>query len=94
VHSGGSPNLLPPEVACFNFLLALRVSVLFLHKKQDQVLLSPTTPSCHPFFPPRSFPPSLVITFFPLPSGTETSSLEHFSLLTFLSSVYCILGNL
>jgi hypothetical protein len=33
-----------------------------------------------------------LIVFFSLPSGTEASSLEHFNLLTFLSSVDCILG--
>jgi hypothetical protein len=32
-----------------------------------------------------------VIAFFSLPSGTEVSSLGHFSLLSFLSSVDCIL---
>jgi hypothetical protein len=33
-----------------------------------------------------------VIALFSLPSGTEASSLGHFSLLNFLSSVDCILG--
>jgi hypothetical protein len=33
-----------------------------------------------------------VMAFFYLPSGTEDSSLGHFILLTFWSSVDCILG--
>jgi hypothetical protein len=49
--------------------------------------LSPST------FPPRSLPPfPLVIAFFSLPSGTEVSSLGHFGLLSFLSSVDYILS--
>ena len=37
-------------------------------------------------------PSPLVVAFFSLPSRTGTSSLGPFSLLTFLSSVDCILG--
>ena len=40
--------------------------------------------------PSLSLPP--VIAFFSLPSGIEASSLGPFGLLTFLSSVDCILG--
>ena len=73
------------------FLLALTASVLFPHPIPDQVSLSAPTP--HPLPCPLSLPPSpLMIAFFCLPSGTEVSSLGHFSLLTFLSSMDCILG--
>jgi hypothetical protein len=52
--------------------------------------LPPTPPPST--IPPVSFPPTiLVIAFFSLPSGTEVSSLGHFSLLRFLSSMDCIL---
>ena len=53
-----------------------------------------TSPLFPPFtFPPKSLPPSpLVIAFFSLSSGTEASLLGHFSLFTFLSSMYYILG--
>ena len=44
----------------------------------------PPTPST---FPHKSLPPSpLVIAFFFLPSGTEASSLGHFSMLSLLNS--------
>jgi hypothetical protein len=44
-------------------------------------------------FPPRPLLLSpVVIVFFFIPSGTDISSLGHFSLLTFLSSMDCILG--
>jgi hypothetical protein len=97
VHSGGSPNLLFPEVVFFHsfYLLMLRDSVLFPHPIPDHVLLSPHTspPPNLSTLLPRSLPPSpLVIAFFSLPSGTEASSPGHFSLLNFLSSVDCILG--
>ena len=94
VHSGGSPQPFTSQGYLFPFfLLALRASVLFPHPIAGQVPLSSPhfspTPST---FPPRSLPPSpLVIAFFSLPSGTEASSLGHFSLLT-LSSVDCIFG--
>jgi hypothetical protein len=88
VHSGGSPQ--PPSCLFPFFLLALRASVLFPHPIPDQVSLSAPTP--HPLPCPLSLPPSpLMIAFFCLPSGTEVSSLGHFSLVTFLSSVDCIL---
>ena len=55
---------------------------------------SPNTRSGYPLpfppptFPPRSLPPSsLVIAFFSFPSGTEVSSVGHFSLLSLLNSV-------
>jgi hypothetical protein len=90
VHSGGSAQ--PPiSWGCLFpfFQLALRASMLFPHPIPDQFPLSP-----HSFPPPTlTLPPSpLVIAFFSLPSGTEASLLGHFSLLTFLSSVDCILG--
>ena len=54
---------------------------------------SPLASHPHPFTVLSQAPPSqLVIAFFSLPSGTEASSLGPFSLLTFLSSVDCILG--
>ena len=53
------------------------------------VLLFPTL---SPFDPCIFFPLPSVITFFPLPSGTEVISLGAFGLLTFLSSLGCILG--
>jgi hypothetical protein len=88
VHSGMYPNLLSPQVACC--LLALRASALFPHTIPDQVPVSPHLP---PTSTPISLPPSpLLISFFSLPSGAVASSLRHFSLLTFLSSVDYILG--
>ena len=62
-----------------------------LHPVLNQVPLIPPTPT------PLSLPDllisrPLVTAFFSLLSGTEASSLGPFSLLTFLSSVDCILG--
>jgi hypothetical protein len=93
VHSGGSPQ--PPTSRGCQFpffLLTLGASVLFPHPIPDQV---PHPDPCHPHplsLPGPSLPPCLLIAFFSLPSGTETSSLGHFSLLTFLSFVDYILG--
>jgi hypothetical protein len=90
----GPPNRLLPEVACFHsFFWPSGISVIFPHWIPAQVPLS-APPQVHfpwqiPCTPP---PPPLVAAFFPLPSGTETSSLWPFSLLNFLSSVDCILG--
>ena len=93
VHSRGS--LQPPiSWGCLFpfFLLALRASVLLPHSIPDQVSLYPLFPPTLSTFPPRFFSLSpLVIAFFSLPSGTEVSSLGHFSLLSFLSSVDCTL---
>jgi hypothetical protein len=84
VHSGGS--LQPPVSQYFLFpffLLALRASVLFPHLTPDQVPHPPLLFSLSTF-PHRLLPPSpLVIAFFSLPSGSEVSSLGHFSLLIF-----------
>jgi hypothetical protein len=91
VHSAPFP---PPPTSYFLklptfFLLALRASVLFPHPIPVQV------PSSLSTFPPKSLPPfPLMIAFFSLPSGTETSSLGHFSLLSLLNSVDCILCTL
>jgi hypothetical protein len=58
----------------------------------------PLAPKKNPtptIFPPKSFPSSpLVIAFFSIPSRTEASSLGHFSLLSLLNSVDCILCNI
>jgi hypothetical protein len=58
--------------------------------------LPPTTPYTHPLsLTGLSLPPSpVVIDFFFLLSGSVVSSLGHFSLLTFRSSVDCILATL
>jgi hypothetical protein len=88
--SGWSPQ--PPTSRGFQFLfflLALRASVLFPHLIPDQVPLSSQPPS--PFLPQYLPCSPVVIAFFSLPSGTEVSSVGSFSLLAFLSSVYCIL---
>jgi hypothetical protein len=94
VHSGGSPQA--------PYFLWLPVSILSAGPQRFSPFPSPNTRSGSPLPPPphapftfssRSHPPSpLVIAFFSLPSGTEASSLEHFSFFTFLSSVDCILG--
>jgi hypothetical protein len=87
-------NLLFPEVACLHsFFWPSGLQSISLTQYQIRFPSSPPNPlPTHSTFPPRSLPPSsLVIAFFSLPSGTEASSLEHFSLLTFLSSVDCIL---
>jgi hypothetical protein len=90
VHSGGS--LQPPisQGCLFPFFLpALRASVLFPHP----IRFCPHSPCPPSTFPTTSLPPfPLMIAFFSLPSGTEASSLGHFSLLNFLISVDCILG--
>jgi hypothetical protein len=75
------------------FLLALRASVLFPFPIPDQVSLSLLLPPTQSTFSPRSLHPSpLVIAFLSLLSGTEASLLGPFSLLSFWSSVDCILG--
>ena len=65
---------------------------LFPHPIPDQAPLS--LPLHHSIYFPSTSSPTphspLVIAFFSLPSETEASSLEHFSLLSFLSSVECI----
>jgi hypothetical protein len=95
VNSGETPQ--PPiwRGCLFPFfLLALRSSVLFPHSISDQVPLSPIPTPQLPFtFPSRSLHPSqLVIACFSLPSGNEGSSIEHFSLMNFLSAIDCFLG--
>jgi hypothetical protein len=79
--------LLTPKVACF-------YSFLFLHPIPDQLPLSPFCFTHHQETSPLRLlcPSQVVIGFFSLSSGTEVSSLGHFSLLTFLSAVVCILG--
>jgi hypothetical protein len=49
-----------------------------------------SAPTPHLSYPLSSLP--LPYGFFSLPSGIDTSSLEPYGLLTFLSSVECILG--
>ena len=87
-----SPEKVPrisylPRLPAF-FLLALLAAVLLPDPIPDSVTLSP--PSS--FLPRSLLPSSLMIAFFSLPSGTEASSLGHFSLSTFFSSVDCMLG--
>jgi hypothetical protein len=89
------PNLLSPKVACFPSFCWHSVLQSFSLTQYQIRFHSPP-----PFPPPRplsltcpSLPPSpLMIAFFSLPSGTEASSLGHFSLLTFMSSVDYILN--
>ena len=84
VHSGGS--LQPPISQCclFSFfLLDLKVSVLFPHPIPVPVPPLLLNPVHFPSQVPHSLP--LVFAFFYLPNVTEVSSLEHFSLFTFLS---------
>jgi hypothetical protein len=59
VHSGGSPNLLFPEVACFHsFCWSSRLQSFSLHNnKSGSPLLSTSHPST--FFPDPSLPPHL-----------------------------------
>jgi hypothetical protein len=88
----GSPQRLISWGCLFIFfLLAHRASVIFPPPIPDQVpLYTPLLP--HPIHFPSQIPPSpLVIAFFSLPSGTEASSLGHFSLLSLLNSLDCIL---
>ena len=88
-----------------SYLLRLPVSILSAGPQGFSPFSSPNTrsgsrlPLTSPPFstcPPRSLhsrlPPPLVIAFFFLPSGTDASSIGHFSLLSFLSSVDSILG--
>jgi hypothetical protein len=49
VYFGGTPNFLPPKVACFYSLFALGAPVLFPHPVPDQVPLYFPTPSPHSF---------------------------------------------
>ena len=93
----GGPPQPPISWGCnfIFFLLALRASVLFPHPISNQVPLYPPCPQPHPhLLPSSSLPPSpLVIAFFSLLSGTEASSLGHFSLLSLLNSVYSVCFN-
>jgi hypothetical protein len=74
--------LLFPKVVCF-------YSLYWPSGLQTFSLTYYTLPHSCPLSLPKSLPPSpLVIAFF---SGTEASSLGHFSLLTFFSFVDCIL---
>ena len=90
---GGPPNLLFPEVSCLHsFCWSLGLQFFSLTQYQIRFHSPPYSSPILFTFPPRFLPPSpLGIAFFSLPSGTEVSSLEHFSLLTFLSSVDSIL---
>jgi hypothetical protein len=84
VHSGGSPEASTSWSCLFPFfLLDLRASVLFPQPIPDQVPFSIPYPLST--FPRRTLP------FFSHPSGTEVF-LFGLSLLSFLSSVGCILG--
>ena len=78
----------------------LPVSILSAGPQGFSTFPSPNTRSGSPL-PPTPLPSPLslpgpciptVIAFFSLPSRTEAYSLGHFGLLTFLSSVDCILG--
>ena len=94
---GVSPNLLFSEVTCLHsFCWPSGLQSFFPHPIPNKVSLSPPPLPSSPTtssFTPRFLPPSpLVIAFFSLPSGTEWSSPGHFSLLSFLISVDCILG--
>jgi hypothetical protein len=91
---GGVPcNLLFPEVSCFHsFCWPSGLQSFSLTQYQIR-FLSPLLPPNLSNFPPRSLHLSpLVTAFFSLPSRTEASSVKHFSLLSFLSSVDCIFG--
>jgi hypothetical protein len=91
VHSGGSPNLLFPEVAIY--ILSADPQGFSSFPLSNTRSGFPLPLDCPPpsTFPLRSLSPSqLVIAFFSLPSGTELSSFGHFSLLSFVRSVNCI----
>jgi hypothetical protein len=93
VHSEGSPST--------SYFLRLP---FFILSAGFSPFPSPNTRSGSPLPRPRLAPPTstfllrflhpspLVIAFFSLPSGTEVSSFGLFNLLTFLSSVDCVLG--
>jgi hypothetical protein len=71
VHPRGSPNLLFPEVACFNSL-CWPSGLQSLSLTQYQIWF-PSNPHCLPTpstFPLRSLPPHF-LAFFSFPSGTE-----------------------
>ena len=92
VHSGGSPNLLSPEVACFHSFCWPQGSFPSPNTRSGSPLPTPL-PSPLSTFPLRSQSSSLlVIAYFTHPSGTEAFSLGPFFLLTFLSSLDCTLG--
>jgi hypothetical protein len=89
------------RVPPISYLLILPIYILSAGLQDFRPFPSPNTqvPLYAPFppsrstFTPRSLPHSpLVIAFFSLSSGTEVSSLGHFSFFTFLSSMDCILG--
>ena len=85
-----SPTSYLLRLSVFILSAGLRASFLLPRSIPDQVPLSFTLhpldtntfpPRCFPFFPPSP----LVVAFFSLPSGTEASSLGHFSLLASVS---------
>jgi hypothetical protein len=92
VHFGGSPQI-PISQGCLFplFLLALRASFLFPHPVPYQVSISPLITPPSTFHLKSLLPSPLMVALFSLPSGTGLSLLGHFSLLTFSSSVACIL---
>jgi hypothetical protein len=88
VHSGGSLNLISPQVACFHSIGWPSGLQLFSLSQYQIRFPSPPTPSL-PFIPPRSLLLSPLWLISSLSSGTESSSLGHFRLLSFLHSVNC-----
>ena len=96
---GVLPTSLFPEVACLHsFCWPSGLQSFSLTQYQIRFLSNPTVSHPNPHLhslPSSSLPPFLlVIAFFSLPSGTEASSLGHFSLLSLLNSVDCILCTL
>ena len=80
-----------------SYLWRLPVSILSAGPQVFSPFLSPNirsgsnAPFSPVYFPSQVSPSPLVIAFLSFSSGTEASSLGHFSLLIFLSSVDCIL---
>jgi hypothetical protein len=91
VHSEGSSHLLPPNVACcHSFCWPSGLQSFSLTR---YLIMFPSSPLCpFPIQVLPSLPPHPGIAFFSLPSEIEVSLLGCFCLLTFVSSVDCILG--
>ena len=94
VHSTVSPHLPPPKIAYFHsFCRPSGLHSCFPTPSPQYLITFSFPPLLFPTqVPPSLYPPIPVIAFFSLPSRIEVSSLGPFCLLTFLSSMDCILG--
>jgi hypothetical protein len=92
-HCRGTCHLLISDVTCFHsFCWSSGLQSCSPLHTQYLIIFLCSFP-CLFFHPNPSLSfPSPVIAFFLLPSGIEASSLGSFGLLTFLSSMDCILG--